>query len=194
MNKKKLLVLPIVAIVVAMFCVFVMGASPVTGVWKVYDKDNIDQSINFKADSLSDPGLDLGSIPSIKAAIEAKGLKTTDFKFKVGYDVHVDPLATTYDVGAHNNHTVYFKVDVAANEYALVVHKGASGYTFNIIPGAVSEVSINNIEFSPFYVYIGSKSTSPQTGDFAPAYIAMISVALVSCGAIFAIRAKKATK
>ena len=47
---------------------------------------------------------------------------------------------------------------------------------------------------SPFYLYTAKAKSSAQTGDFAPAYVAIISVALLSCGAFFAIRAKKASK
>ena len=196
MNKKKLLALPIIGIIVALMGISVMAASPATGVWKVYDRDNIDQSLNFKADPISDPGLDLTTIPGLKADIEAKGLKASDFKFKLGYDVYQDPATySTYDISYHNSHTVFFTVTLAANEYAIVIHRDAGGYQFNIVTGPCTEVSISGINnFSPFYVYVGAKSTSPQTGDFAPAYIAMISVALISCGAIFAVRAKKATK
>lgn len=196
MNKKRLFALPIVAVIVALLGISVMAASPATGVWKVFDRDNIDQSLNFQATPISDPGLDLTTIPGLKADIEAKGLKASDFKFKLGYDVHQDPATySTYDISYHNSHTVFFTVTLAANEYAIVIHRDAGGYQFNIVTGPCTEVKISGIDnFSPFYVYVGAKTSSPQTGDFAPAYIAMISVALISCGAIFAVRAKKATK
>lgn len=196
MNKKKLFALPIVAIVVALLGISVMAASPATGVWKVFDRDNIDQSLNFKGDPISDPGLDLTVISGLKADIEAKGLKVSDFKFKIGYEIYQDPATySTYSIADHNSHKVYFDCALSATEYAIVIHRDAGGYQYNIVTGPCSEVSISGINnFSPFYVYTGAKSTSPQTGDFAPAYIAMISVALISCGAIFAVRAKKATK
>ena len=196
MNKKKLLVLPIIAIVVAMFGISVMAASPCTGTWHVKDKDGTDVCEYFKGDAISDPGLDLSVVPGLVADIEAKGMKAKDFKFKCAYNVYRDNLIE-YDLAGRNPHTVYFDVTLAANEYAIVIHKSSidGSYTFNIVTGPATEVYIGGItDFSPFYVYVGAKSTSPQTGDFAPAYIAMISVALISCGAIFAIRAKKATK
>ena len=123
-------------------------------------------------------------------------IKVSDFKFKIGYEIYQDPATySTYSIAAHNSHTVYFDCALSATEYAIVIHRDAGGYQYNIVTGPCSEVSISGINnFSPFYVYTGAKSTSPQTGDFAPAYIAMISVALISCGAIFAVRAKKASK
>ena len=197
MNKKKLIVLPIVAIVVAMFGIFVMGASP-SGVWKVHDKEGVDVSAFFKGDPLADPQLDLTVIPGLVAELEAKGMEPSNFKFKCAYNVYRDiERAPDYQLAEHNPHTVFFNVTLAANEYAIVVHKSSidGSYTFNICMGPTSEVYIGNInDFSPFFVYVGAPTTSPQTGEFAPAYIAMISVALISCGAIFAIRAKKASK
>ena len=197
MNKKKLIVLPIIAIVVAMFGIFVMGASP-SGVWKVTDKTDADVSKFFKGDPMADPQLDLTVIPGLVDELKAKGMEPSNFKFKCAYNVYRDEeRAPDYQLADHNPHKVYFTVTLAANEYAIVVHKSSidGSYTFNICMGPTNEVYIGNInDFSPFFVYVGAPTTSPQTGEFAPAYIAMISVALISCGAIFAIRAKKASK
>ena len=196
MNKmKRLIVMPIIAVIVAMLGISVMAASPCSGVWHVVDKDGTDVCEFFQGHEMSNPNWDLSAIPGFKAAIEAKGLKVENLKFKAGYEVYQDPTRTDYDLAGRNPHTVYFPVSLAENEYAIVVHKGQNGFAFNICTGPLSEVYISGInDFSPFAIYVGSPTTSPQTGDFAPAYIAMISVALISCGAIFAIRAKKASK
>jgi len=196
MNKmKKLVVMPIIAVIVAMLGISVMAASPCTGVWHVVDKDGTDVCEYFIGNEISNPNWDLSTVPGLKAAVEAKGLKVENLKFKAGYNVRQDPGATTYDLEGRNPHTVYFPVSLAENEYAIVIHNGKNGFAFNICTGPLSEVYISGItDFSPFAIYVGSPTTSPQTGDFAPAYIAMISVALISCGAIFAIRAKKASK
>ena len=195
MNKmKKLVVMPIIAVIVAMLGISVMAASPCSGVWHVVDKNGTDVCEYFKGNEMSNPNWDLSAIPGLRADVEAKGLKVENLKFKAGYEVYRDDTVE-YQLADHNPHTVYFPVSLAANEYAIVVHKGINGFAFNICTGPVSEVYIKGInDFSPFAIYVGSPTTSPQTGDFAPAYIAMISVALISCGAIFAIRAKKATK
>jgi hypothetical protein len=198
MNKKKLIVLPIVAIVVAMFGISVMAMSPCSGRWHVHDKTDKDVCEYFQGFPLSDPQLDLTVVPGLASQIEALGMEPKNFKFNCAYDVHQDTSTLAdYSITEHNAHTVFFEVTLAANEYAIVIHKSLfdGTYTYNICKGPTSQVFIKNItDFSPFFVYVGAPETSPQTGEFAPAYIAMISVALISCGAIFAIRAKKASK
>ena len=195
MNKKRFLVMPIVAVVVAMLGISVMAASPST-YFKVHNYNDDDVGTNFEGTAITTaPSLDLSSISGLEAEVKAanSNLKLSDFKYKVGYNVRC--VNTEYSVGANNSHTVFITCSVAADEVAIIIHDGTDGIQYNVMKGAVSEVKIGGINnFSPFYVYVGSAATSPQTGDFAPAYIAMISVALISCGAIFAIRAKKATK
>ena len=195
MSKKRLLALPIVAIVVALFGVSVMAASPCSGSWHVHDKNNIHVNQYFKGDPIPNPNLDLSTVSGLKAAVEAKGCKLSDFTFKAAYDVYRD-TTVEYDLAGRNSHTVLFEVTVAAGQHVVVIHKtGANSYDYAIDEYSEGLVCISGVtSFSPFYIYVGAASTSPQTGDFAPAYIAMISVALISCGAIFAIRAKKATK
>ena len=170
MNKKRLLVLPIICVIVAMMGISVMAASPCSGSWHVHDKAGNHVNQYFKGDPIANPNLDLSTVSGLKAAVEAKGLKLSD--------------------------TVLFEVTVAAGQHVVVIHKtGANSYDYAIDEYSEGLVCISGVtSFSPFYIYVGAASTSPQTGDFAPAYIAMISVALISCGAIFAIRAKKATK
>ena len=185
MNKKRLLVLPIICVIVAMMGISVMAASPCSGSWHVHDKagNHVNQYFN------------LSTVSGLKAAVEAKGLELSDFTFKSAFDVYRD-TTVTYDLAANNPHTVLFEVTVAAGQHVVVIHKtGANSYDYAIDEYSEGLVCISGVtSFSPFYIYVGAASTSPQTGDFAPAYIAMISVALISCGAIFAIRAKKATK
>lgn len=195
MSKKRLLALPIVAIVVALFGVSVMAASPCSGSWHVHDKAHNHVNQYFKGDPIANPNLDLSTVSGLKAAVEAKGLKLSDLTFKSAFDVHRD-TTVEYDVAGNNPHTVLFEVTVAAGQHVVVIHKtGDNSYDFAIDEYDEGLVCISGVtSFSPFYIYVGAASTSPQTGDFAPAYIAMISVALISCGAIFAIRAKKATK
>ena len=195
MSKKRILALPIVAIVVALFGVSVMAASPCSGSWHVHDKDHIHVNQYFKGDPISNPNLDLSTVSGLKAAVEAKGVDLSRFTFKAAFDVKRDERVE-YDLVGRNSHTVLFDVTVAAGQHVIVIHKtGDNSYDFAIDEYSEGLVCISGVtSFSPFYVYVGAPATSPQTGDFAPAYIAMISVALISCGAIFAIRAKKATK
>ena len=195
MNKKRLLVLPIICVIVAMMGISVMAASPCSGSWHVHDKAGNHVNQYFKGDPISNPNLDLSTVSGLKAAVEAKGLELSDFTFKSAFDVYRD-TTVTYDLAANNPHTVLFEVTVAAGQHVIVIHeKSANSYDFAIDEYDEGLVCISGVtSFSPFYIYVGGPTNSPQTGDFAPAYIAMISVALISCGAIFAIRAKKATK
>ena len=195
MSKKRLLALPIVAIVVALFGVSVMAASPCSGSWHVHDKDHIHVNKYFKGDPKPNPNLDLSTVSGLKAAVEAKGCKLSDFTFKSAFNVYRD-TTVDYDLAGRNSHTVLFEVTVAAGQHVIVIHeKAPNSYDFAIDEYNEGLVCISGVtSFSPFYIYVGAPENSPPTGDFAPAYIAMISVALISCGAIFAIRAKKATK
>lgn len=195
MNKKRLLALPIICVIVAMMGISVMAASPCSGSWHVHDKAHNHVNQYFKGDPMPNPNLDLSTVSGLKAAVEAKGLELSDFTFKSAFDVYRD-TTVTYDLAANNPHTVLFEVTVAAGQHVIVIHeKSANSYDFAIDEYDEGLVCISGVtSFSPFYIYVGGPTNSPQTGDFAPAYIAMISVALISCGAIFAIRAKKATK
>ena len=195
MNKKRLLVLPIICVIVAMMGISVMAASPCSGSWHVHDKAGNHVNQYFKGDPIANPNLDLSTVSGLKAAVEAKGCKLSDFTFKSAFNVYRD-TTVDYDLAGRNSHTVLFEVTVAAGQHVIVIHeKGTNSYDFAIDEYDEGLVCISGVtSFSPFYIYVGAASTSPQTGDFAPAYIAMISVALISCGAIFAIRAKKATK
>lgn len=195
MNKKRLLALPIICVIVAMMGISVMAASPCSGSWHVHDKAHNHVNQYFKGDPIPNPNLDLSTVSGLKAAVEAKGLELSDFTFKSAFDVYRD-TTVTYDLAANNPHTVLFEVTVAAGQHVIVIHeKSANSYDYAIDEYDEGLVCISGVtSFSPFYIYVGGPTNSPQTGDFAPAYIAMISVALISCGAIFAIRAKKATK
>lgn len=195
MNKKRLLALPIICVIVAMMGISVMAASPCSGSWHVHDKAHNHVNQYFKGDPIPNPNLDLSTVSGLKAAVEAKGLELSDFTFKSAFDVYRDN-SVSYDLAANNPHTVLFEVTVAAGQHVIVIHeKSANSYDFAIDEYDEGLVCISGVtSFSPFYIYVGGPTNSPQTGDFAPAYIAMISVALISCGAIFAIRAKKATK
>ena len=195
MNKKRLLALPVICVIVALMGISVMAASPCSGSWHVHDKAGNHVNQYFKGDPIANPNLDLSTVSGLKAAVEAKGLELSDFTFKSAFNVYRDN-SVTYDLAANNPHTVLFEVTVAAGQHVIVIHeKGANSYDFAIDEYDEGLVCISGVtSFSPFYIYVGAPENSPPTGDFAPAYIAMISVALISCGAIFAIRAKKATK
>ena len=59
-----------------------MAASPCSGSWHVHDKDHIHVNKYFKGDPIPNPNLDLSTVSGLKAAVEAKGCKLSDFTFK----------------------------------------------------------------------------------------------------------------
>lgn len=192
MNKKRLLALPIVCIVVAMLGVAVMASSATKG-FKVEDGNGTDITNLFDGPSAS--SIDLSTVSGLQDKLSAvdKDVKVSDLKYVVGYDVTPKAALDTSVNPAPYKVTIF--VDVAENEIAVLIHVDASGnVVLNVIKGKATEISGTVDSFSPFLVYKATVQKSAQTGEYAAPYIIMISVALVSCGAIFAIRAKKATK
>ena len=195
MKMKRLLAMPIMCLVVAMLGVAVMAASP-SRTFKVTNKDNKRVDPEFHGDPITSTSFKVSDIPGIDAELAAKDkdLKADAFSYLVGYDVEPNDPNHTFSEAPYR---VYITADIGANDYAVVVHLDDNGNldTYEIIKGATSEVSVGGINsFSPFLVFKATVKASAQTGEYAAPYIIMISVALVSCGAIFAIRAKKATK
>ena len=194
MNKKRLLALPVVTLIVALVGVAVMAASPAVG-FKVYDKNDKDVTSEFNGEPITSTSFDPSTISGIQDALTAKDkdLKIGDFKYVLGYDI--EPKAG--NAASDTPYKVEITVDLGDNEYALIVHLNDDGSLdkYEIVKGKASVVTITGINsFSPFLVFKATVQKSAQTGEYAAPYIIMISVALVSCGAIFAIRAKKATK
>ena len=195
MKMKRLLAMPIMCLVVAMLGVAVMAASP-SRTFKVTNKDDKRVDPEFHGDPITSTSFKVSDIPGIDAELAAKDkdLKASAFSYLVGYDVEPNDPNHTFSEAPYR---VYITADIGANDYAVVVHLDDNGNldTYEIIKGATSEVSVGGINsFSPFLVFKATVKASAQTGEYAAPYIIMISVALVSCGAIFAIRAKKATK
>ena len=198
MSKKKLMILPIIAVVVAIMGLNVWAVPGSQQNWvKVYagDKDitaefDITQRTTFDDFKIQDDMDALCAGVTAKIKSYDSNLKPDDFKAYVGYDI-TPKDTSTLTAGPYK---VVIKSAVASNEIYIMVHShGTEPYLYSM--GKGGEPTLSGVtSFSPFYVFTATSKTSPQTGDFAPAYIAMIGVALVSCGAIFAIRAKKSSK
>lgn len=186
MNKKKLMMVPVVAVVVAMFGVSVLAASPSKNVI-VKDADNNTVSATVSESSAS---VDLTSIDGLADKVKAinSEAKLEDATLVVGYDVSTNETNSPF--------TVTVLTTIGENEIGILVHKLSDGSTevLDVEKGAVGSLSGTVNEFSPFLVYKIAVQSSSQTGEYATPYIVMISVALVACGAVFAVRAKKATK
>ena len=194
MSKKKLITLPlIVMMIVAVMGVSVIAAGSATSGFKVYQNNGStsadDVTSNFTGTSAA--SLDLSSVSGLQAEVKKVNskLKLSDFKLKQSVDINGSTGTAPWRV-------VLTGYKTNTNEVCIMLHKEASGsYEYKVFKGTGNYAAMTNVNgFSPFYLYAASTKSSAQTGDFAPAYIAMISVALLSCGVIFAIRAKKATK
>lgn len=195
MSKKKLFILPvIVLVIVSIMSISVLGASPSAG-FKVYKNngsgDANDITSEFKGEKIS--AMNLNDISGLQDLINKvdKKLKVKDFVCKASYEIR----NTGSDAGKPWR-IVFTDYKVSSSYVAITVHKtGASSYDVKVFKGNGGYAAISDVtSTSPFYLYVAKVNSSAQTGDFVPAYVAMIAVALMSCGAIFAIRAKKASK
>ena len=200
MSKKKLLVLPLIVLVIFSVMGFsVLGAeeSPTLNLFRVFENNGKGNEITNKFNGeqlLTDDGFSLSSVSGLKAELKKKNASISDFEFKYGADIiEKDPGAT-----GGTTWRVYLGYTVPKDRLAILVHVDKNGKIDHRVfkgDGKVNNAYIDKINSaSPFYLYVSNKKASAQTGDFVPAYVAMIAVALMSCGAIFAIRAKKASK
>lgn len=199
MSKKKLLILPIIVLVIFSIMGFTAFAadSATSYVYKVYENNGKGGDITNKFNGeklLTDDGFSLSSVSGLKAELKKKNASISDFEFKYGADIiEKDPGAT-----GGTTWRVYLGYTVPKDRLAILVHVDKNGNIDHRVfkgDGKANNAFIDKIQSaSPFYLYVSNKKSSAQTGDFVPAYVAMIAVALMSCGAIFAIRAKKASK
>ena len=205
MSKKKLLILPLIVLVIFSimgFTAFAAEESPTNNLFKVVDNNGKGDDITnkFKGETLNvADGFSLSSISGLKSEIQKldKELNVSDFKFKTGAEIYIN----TFDgsVGGKPWRVYLTSYSVPKGTIAIFVHVDSNG---NVAghrvfkgDGKSNNVYLNGVDgCSPFYLYTAKAKSSAQTGDFVPAYVAMIAVALMSCGAIFAIRAKKASK
>ncbi len=189
MNKKKLMMVPVVAVVVAMLGVSVLAAAP-SSPSKYVKVEDADKNTVAATVTESSETVDLTKIDGLADKVKAinSEAKLEDATRVVGYDVSATSPNKPFTV------TVY--TSIGANEIGILVHKLANGSVevLDVEKGAVESLSGTVDGFSPFLVYKIAVTSSAQTGEYVTPYIVMISVALVACGAVFAVRAKKATK
>ncbi len=203
MSKKKLLILPLIVLVIFSimgFTAFAAEESPTNDLFKVYENNGKGGNITNKFNGeklLTDDGFNLSSINGLQKAISKydKELKPGDFQFKTGVEIVEKNKGSTGGTPWRVYLTLY---SIPKGTIAIIVHVDDNGkvdYTVIKGNGKANNAYIDKIQSaSPFYIYTAKAKSSAQTGDFVPAYVAMIAVALMSCGAIFAIRAKKASK
>ena len=192
MSKKRLLIFPIVAIIVAVMGISVFAGSPSVGV-DVRDKDGNDVTSEFVVKD--GKKIDLSDVKGLQDGINKVNnkLKVKDFKYIVGYDVEPNS-GNALNKGPYK--VTFANNTVKSGYVGIVVHQLDDGsYEYRVFKGSGALAYISGVKsFSPFCLYVAKPSSSPQTGDYAPIYIAAIGFALLSGGVFFAIKAKKATK
>lgn len=191
MSKKKLLILPIVAIMVAVMGVTVFAGSPSVFKITITDKDKHDVTDQFDADKAESSAIKPSNAKGLQDAIDKvnKKVNVSDLKFKVGYEIKAKSSV------ADKPYKVVFDNDyVPKDAIGVVIHKKGDSYQFKVLKSGEKYYIADVNDFSPFCLYYAKPASSAQTGDFAPAYIAMIAVALLASGTVFAVRAKKASK
>lgn len=195
MSKKKLLILPIVTIMVLIMGISVFAGGSPTPFIKIYSGQT-DVTDKFTCSDCSK--IDLSKVSGLQAEINKVNskLKVSDFNkskaFVAGYNiVPVNGYAADEDP-----YKVIILQKVPKDSVGIVVHqKPNKSYEYRVFKGDGDYAYIDKVsDFSPFCLYVAKPSSSPQTGDSAPFYIAAIAVVLLSGGVFFAVCAKKATK
>ena len=195
MNKKKFLIIPIVAIMVLIMGISVFAGGSPTPFIKIYS-NNTDVTGKFSCSDCSK--IDLSKVSGLQAAINKVNskLKVSDFNksksFVAGYNILPNNGYSTDE----KPYKVVILQKVPKGSVGIVVHQKVNKtYEYRVFNGDGEYAYIDGInDFSPFCLYVAKPSSSPQTGDSAPIYIAAIAVVLLSGGVFFAVRAKKATK
>ena len=187
MNMKKLLLLPIVGIVVSMLGVSVLAAgSPSKGV-TITDKDGKDITADFEINEKplsSASNKDLTIIDGLKDDVAAVNKEA---------DLADAELVACYDISSYGKHAgetitlTFTGVQQNTGDVFIVFHMGN---TSEHSVGTTPTITVDGC--SPFLIYRIAVKGSAPTGQYASPYIVLISVALVSAGAIFAVQAKKA--
>ena len=186
MNKKRLMALPVVCVVVAMIGASVMAAGSAQKNFKVTDEAGTDITKDYSGDAFStDVKLSSLGIDGLEDAVKSANseAKIDDAEVVVAYNIKEDV--------AHTGKKTVEILGVSGNasDVFVLVHEDAQG---NLEYAIGTSITVSTV--SPFVVYKIAVTSSAQTGEYATPYIVMISVALLACGAVFAVRAKKATK
>ena len=186
MNMKKLLILPIFGIVVSMLGVSVLAAGSASKGITATDADGNDVSADYTITEISATAKDLTTIDGLSDKVKAVNSEA---------DLANAELVAAYDItDTSKKHAgdevliTFTGVQQNTGDVFVVFHDGYDEYQVGTTP------SITVTSASPFYIYRIAVKGSAPTGQYATPYIVMVSVALVACGAVFAVRAKKASK
>ena len=192
MNKKRLLALPVVCVVVAMIGASVMAAGSAQKNFTVTNEAGEDITANYS-------GLDVALSDDDKASL-VESFKNIDGiqdqinevndKAKVEDAELVAVIDIEENVKTDGKKTVTFTgIGSNSGDVFAIYHLGGTGeYVIT------SDPSITVDGFSPFLVFRIAVTSSAQTGEYATPYIVVLAGALVACGAVCVVRAKKATR
>ena len=184
---KKLMALPVACVAVAMLGLSVMGAGSAAKTFKVEDKDGNDITKLYDGTDVTCPydiTEDYWDFLDDDIAAQNSEAKRADAKLVAS--IEIDKNSAVPD----GNKTVTFLgIDSNAGDVFVILHEGGN---YELV--VADSPSIVVTDCSPFYVFKISVQSSAQTGEYAAPYIVMISVALLACGTVFAVRAKKASK
>ena len=212
---KKLMALPTMALVVSMLgaSVFAATSSPVSALLKSATGKNGENLFN-NADGkgsivivddqddqkvLGKKATDLDGITAadITSAVNNSKFDAAKFEIVKTFDAHYEDATGTPAAlpGALSPVTVDINFSATDTEAVLILHyeNGAWKIVGKSVAKAVSVETFEVSDLSPFAIAKASATTSAQTGEYAGTYIIMVAVALVAAGAVFAIRAKKAS-
>ncbi len=192
MNKKRLLALPVVCVVVAMIGASVMAAGSAQKNFTVTNEAGEDITANYS-------GLDVALSDDDKASL-VESFKNIDGiqdqinevndKAKVEDAELVAVIDIEENVKTDGKKTVTFTgIGSNSGDVFAIYHLGGTGESV-----ITSDPSITVDGFSPFLVFRIAVTSSAQTGEYATPYIVVLAGALVACGAVCVVRAKKATR
>ena len=187
---KKLMALPVACVVVAMLGASVMAAGSAQKAFKVEDENGEDITIEYDGTPIGISGNEkLTDLDGIQDEIDAynKEAKAEDAELVAAY--YIDPVNKDH---AGEKTVTFLGIDAKDGDVFVVVHFDSVTGDTDISVTNAPVITVDNV--SPFYIFKITVQSSAQTGEYAAPYIAMISVALLACGAVFAVRAKKATK
>ena len=210
---KKLMALPTMALVVSMLgaSVFAATSSPVSALLKSATGKNGENLFN-NADGkgsivivddqddqkvLGKKATDLISAADITSAVNNSKFDAAKFEIVKTFDAHYEDATGTPAALPDDLKPVTVDINFSATdtEAVLILHyeNGAWKIVGKSVAKAVSVETFEVSDLSPFAIAKASATTSAQTGEYAGTYIIMVAVALVAAGAVFAIRAKKAS-
>ena len=203
MSKKKLLVLPVVIVVLTAFFSFsVMAAEsgdPENTGFRVYQnngKNGSSDDVTSHFDcNLYSKTVDITKDSNLQSKLSKinKELKPSDFTTLVT-GMEITPKDDNAGAGPWK---VLLTIPVDSDEVGIIAHLKYDGSVDCRVfqgDGKSTCAYMEDVnDFHPFVLYT-SKVSNTKKGIFSSPYVALFSVALISCGVMFAISAKKAAK